>query len=89
MTKKEVVEAVANVLDTDKKSRVYYRNQERPATFGKFVRMADHEQMFNRGYVRFLPDGSIPEDASWTDWKPRVIDTKLLLLEQIAQIRNF
>ncbi len=83
------VENINRDFSTKVKSRIYFKNQMRSLMFGSFIKMNDHEALLSNGMARFLPDGAIPVILDDSEFIPKESDTKILVIEQIQQIKNF
>ena len=83
-TKKQEQE-IAKLISFTDKFRVYFENFERKPLFGKFVRCGDHEELTQKGMVRFVSDSRVEE---WDETGDETL-TRILALIEIRSSLKF
>lgn len=95
MTNQERINIVLDKINSAKplsKFRVYFKNFERAPQFGKFVDSEDKDEIFAKGFIRFVSDSKEHEYDLCIERElfNRALNyTRMLKIDEINDVREF
>lgn len=91
MTNQERVTEVLFQMDFENHFRIFFKNFERAPQFGMFVKADDHEELIEKGFVRFLSESKVlayQEKVATLNVFTATGLTRIIKLEELMSIRK-
>jgi hypothetical protein len=89
MTNQERVTEVLFQMDFENHFRIFFKNFERAPQFGMFVKSDDHDELMEKGFVRFLSESKVAayqEKVAALNIFTAVGFTRIIKLEELKSI---